>query len=199
MPWCPKCGSEYRNDFSICADCGETLVSDEPESSPRRRKPRWFAVVVNLICSVALVIATYITGMFVTFCFPENMSRPFTGAAFIGVLCLGGILFALLQSKPRFGLTFILWAIPPSLILGIKFIQDNRIYQMLPRYILIQDAIYWIGYTLAASGIGAVTATIAGRWFCGQGRKYALALLATILAFVSTPFVVYWLVVRLYG
>lgn len=29
MPWCPKCRSEYREGFSICADCGSQLVDDE--------------------------------------------------------------------------------------------------------------------------------------------------------------------------
>ncbi len=29
MPWCPKCRSEYREGFSICADCGVELVDDE--------------------------------------------------------------------------------------------------------------------------------------------------------------------------
>lgn len=29
MPWCPKCRSEYREGFSICADCGSKLVDDE--------------------------------------------------------------------------------------------------------------------------------------------------------------------------
>ena len=29
MPWCPKCKSEYRDGFSICADCGSELVDEE--------------------------------------------------------------------------------------------------------------------------------------------------------------------------
>lgn len=29
MPWCPKCKSEYREGFSICADCGSELVDQE--------------------------------------------------------------------------------------------------------------------------------------------------------------------------
>lgn len=30
MPWCPKCKSEYREGFTVCADCGTELVAEEP-------------------------------------------------------------------------------------------------------------------------------------------------------------------------
>ena len=29
MPWCPRCKSEYREGFTVCADCGCQLVEDE--------------------------------------------------------------------------------------------------------------------------------------------------------------------------
>ena len=29
MPWCPKCKSEYREGFTVCADCGCQLVEEE--------------------------------------------------------------------------------------------------------------------------------------------------------------------------
>ena len=29
MPWCPKCKSEYREGFTVCADCGSGLVDEE--------------------------------------------------------------------------------------------------------------------------------------------------------------------------
>ena len=29
MPWCPKCKSEYREGFTVCADCGCQLVEKE--------------------------------------------------------------------------------------------------------------------------------------------------------------------------
>ena len=31
MLWCPNCKTEYRDGFSICADCGTTLVEKLPE------------------------------------------------------------------------------------------------------------------------------------------------------------------------
>lgn len=33
MPWCPKCKTEYREGFTVCADCGSKLVEDEPCNS----------------------------------------------------------------------------------------------------------------------------------------------------------------------
>jgi len=32
MPWCPKCGSEYREGFTECAECHIPLVDKEPET-----------------------------------------------------------------------------------------------------------------------------------------------------------------------
>ncbi len=33
MPWCPKCGCEYREGFATCADCGIALA-DAPPAGP---------------------------------------------------------------------------------------------------------------------------------------------------------------------
>ncbi len=41
MPLCPKCHVEYRDDYSICSDCGTALVPDartaRPESSKNKK------------------------------------------------------------------------------------------------------------------------------------------------------------------
>lgn len=34
MPWCPRCGSEYREGFTICKDCAEALVDNPPQEQP---------------------------------------------------------------------------------------------------------------------------------------------------------------------
>jgi hypothetical protein len=34
MPWCPKCKSEYREGFTVCADCKVPLVEEEPVDDP---------------------------------------------------------------------------------------------------------------------------------------------------------------------
>lgn len=34
MPWCPKCKNEYKEGFSVCADCGSELVHSLDEKVP---------------------------------------------------------------------------------------------------------------------------------------------------------------------
>ena len=36
MPWCPKCRTEYREGFTICADCGSPLTAQLPPLAPSR-------------------------------------------------------------------------------------------------------------------------------------------------------------------
>ena len=31
MPWCPKCKNEYKDGYTVCADCGTTLVASLDE------------------------------------------------------------------------------------------------------------------------------------------------------------------------
>ncbi len=31
MVYCPECGTEYRAEFTVCADCGVPLVAHKPE------------------------------------------------------------------------------------------------------------------------------------------------------------------------
>ena len=28
MPWCPKCKNEYKDGYTVCADCGSDLVDE---------------------------------------------------------------------------------------------------------------------------------------------------------------------------
>lgn len=40
MPWCPRCRTEYREGFTVCADCGEPLVPELPaEKKQDSQKP----------------------------------------------------------------------------------------------------------------------------------------------------------------
>lgn len=34
MPYCPECRDEYREGFTVCADCGAALVEDLPPDAP---------------------------------------------------------------------------------------------------------------------------------------------------------------------
>ena len=36
MPWCPKCRNEYREGFTVCADCGMELVDELTEEEVKK-------------------------------------------------------------------------------------------------------------------------------------------------------------------
>lgn len=38
MPWCPKCKTEYREGFTVCADCGSELTDSEPSEAAEERE-----------------------------------------------------------------------------------------------------------------------------------------------------------------
>ncbi|NPV92454.1 MAG: DUF2007 domain-containing protein [Firmicutes bacterium] len=33
MPWCPRCGTEYRSGYDVCSDCSVTLVDTPPSQN----------------------------------------------------------------------------------------------------------------------------------------------------------------------
>ena len=37
MPWCLKCGIEYRKGFCVCADCGSVLADERPDQNTPRQ------------------------------------------------------------------------------------------------------------------------------------------------------------------
>jgi hypothetical protein len=40
MPFCPKCGSEYREGFTFCADCDRELVAERPATTEDEENAR---------------------------------------------------------------------------------------------------------------------------------------------------------------
>ncbi|MEG1774290.1 MAG: DUF2007 domain-containing protein [Oscillospiraceae bacterium] len=62
MPWCPKCKGEYREGFTVCADCNEPLADlppsewpPESEREPRLMEPVYLATAENTLQSGMLV------------------------------------------------------------------------------------------------------------------------------------------------
>ncbi|ADY56576.1 hypothetical protein Sgly_2287 [Syntrophobotulus glycolicus DSM 8271] len=48
MPWCPKCKTEYRDEFQICSDCGSDLVEEAVKEEALPSEPiyqEWLLLV----------------------------------------------------------------------------------------------------------------------------------------------------------
>lgn len=61
MPWCPKCRSEYRKGFTVCADCGTELVAEEPAQKKMRGK-RFTSDLENMLFEMSKEEALSVAG-----------------------------------------------------------------------------------------------------------------------------------------
>ena len=60
MPWCPKCGSEYRDGFTECASCGVKLVdklTDEQKKQAEMEERRDMVLPEGMSLPVAVFTA----------------------------------------------------------------------------------------------------------------------------------------------
>ena len=60
MPWCPKCGSEYRDGFTECASCGGKLVdklTDEQKKQAEMEERREMVLPEGMSRPVAVFTA----------------------------------------------------------------------------------------------------------------------------------------------
>lgn len=60
MPWCPKCGSEYRDGFTECASCGVKLVdklTDEQKKQAEMEERREMVLPEGMSRPVAVFTA----------------------------------------------------------------------------------------------------------------------------------------------
>jgi len=53
MPFCPGCKEEYRQGFSVCADCNQALVESLEDIPADKPKEEWVFVEHTLLCSIA--------------------------------------------------------------------------------------------------------------------------------------------------
>ena len=49
MPFCPQCRTEYRPGFTVCADCGVSLVDTLPEEPPPSERGAPLMVVYETV------------------------------------------------------------------------------------------------------------------------------------------------------
>lgn len=58
MPWCPKCGTEYREGFDTCADCGEMLLENYVEIAHQYKDHTWLSKLKLLFLRVLQIAIT---------------------------------------------------------------------------------------------------------------------------------------------
>lgn len=64
--YCPTCGCEYRERYTICSDCGETLVTERPITVEDKKIfagffRRLIAFIIDLVvCMIVIVPIIYI-------------------------------------------------------------------------------------------------------------------------------------------
>ena len=196
MTWCPKCKSEYREDFETCADCGGPLVAEEPSASPQRRGVIKLLLMVDIVCSLVLATVTYVAAMVGPMFFAGSPDAVCVAVS-IATISVGGTLSSLLQPRPAFWRSFGIWAAPPTIVCAaaVASIIGSDGYHL--QKLVSSDTISLLGSAVSGSAIGACTATMAGKWFSGE-RKYGVILILCVLTFVSAPLAVDWFVSLMY-
>ena len=63
MAWCPQCGTEYREGFDHCSDCGAALVDAPPAAEAAvEYGPEWVAVADYTTDGEARIAQGLLTG-----------------------------------------------------------------------------------------------------------------------------------------
>ncbi|MDP4133921.1 MAG: RDD family protein [Bacillota bacterium] len=79
--YCPICGCEYREGFTICSDCGETLIAEKVITVEDKKIfagffRRFIAFIIDLaLCMIVIVPIMYMLFLMV---FPEIINRGYS-------------------------------------------------------------------------------------------------------------------------
>lgn len=76
MPWCPKCGYEYREDVSQCPDCGSELSDESPKVKENLHNDKLSLKTVLELAAICLLgpLLFYI----LSFTFAYHTAKAFT-------------------------------------------------------------------------------------------------------------------------
>lgn len=88
MPWCPKCGAEYREGFTHCPHCDAELVNEPPETPLDLPEVEW-VLLTNSVSNVETqLIRGALAGEGIPFVTKERgdgaVNMLYTGASFYG-------------------------------------------------------------------------------------------------------------------
>lgn len=113
MPYCPKCGSEYRPEIDTCSDCGQLLVPGSPPAEEDGEPSGLWTVIryilAGLMAGMAVLAASAITAI------AQRHSSPIAPAFAMVFLCVAGLFTSLVQPKPTLTRSAIVWFVPSSL------------------------------------------------------------------------------------
>lgn len=167
MPWCPKCGTEYRPEIETCPDCGAGLIEEFPGlaegvTTPRQRKIALAAV--HSLMLACLSIAILIGPTFASVRLPQY--GWFWDLIILGcaapVCAAVGFVSGRLRAKPMsLSGAAIGWLIPWAVFLMLMLRLDSG---CTVRHGLPPTLLMWSGYCASAALAGIIGTVLGTQW-----------------------------------